>query len=92
MSLEIKHCLRTGKALQYLLDNQENVQGGEEFIQGLIDNEKELLIDVYFNDLSWIDYYAFPLIEEKTQDLLFDDSNIHFKLNHGYSCGWKKVI
>ena len=80
MTLKVEHCLRTGKALQYLLDNPEEVEGGEEYIEQLIEDEIEAYIDMYFCDLSWIDYYNFPILE----DIEIDDENIRFDHINGY--------
>ena len=80
MTLKVKHCLRTGKALQYLLDNPEEVEGGEEYLENIISNEIGAFIDMYFCDLSWIDYYNMPLLD----NVELHDENIRFEHILGY--------
>jgi hypothetical protein len=79
----IDNARKTGKSLQYAFKYPEKFNGMDSYIESIEQNHIEQSIEMFSIDLSWIDYYNFPVKDD------IDIDQITFIHANGYYIGYE---
>jgi hypothetical protein len=82
----IDNARKTGKSLQYAIDNPAQFTGFEKYLEDSIEYQIKSTLDMIWSEFSWIDYYNLPILEQSNNEekeefhpaLLVDGEDIIF--------------
>lgn len=80
--LSLNNAMKTKSSLEFLFDHPEMVEHGQEYMDNLLEQDKENYIDCFLTDISWLDYYNLSkYIKESIgdeMDVVGDDEDMEF--------------
>jgi len=92
----IDNARKTGKSLQFALEYPEKFNGMDSYIESIAQNHIEQSIEMFSIDLSWIDYYNFPIKEDSYLNDIYTEEDyekptgdMFFIHSFGYYIGYE---
>lgn len=78
--------MKTKSSLEFLFDQPEMVEHGQEYMDQLLEQDKENYIDCFLTDISWLDYYNLnDYIKEYIEEtIVYPDGDTETNTLHFY--------